>query len=412
MSTFGDLFFNSVVLGGRGRRDAPDDASSSDGCGGDDDVELSLADDDASDGCGAGGEEPAAPDPRATFRDELARPARPPAGGAGFWAHCGCVGEDLRRRATLALSRASDAEEAARFSASEAFEKLCADAYALGGSSDRDDDDRKVGQLCELLPRALKETRRGEDVDDLGVCVVCLTEPRNVALFDCGHIAVCSDCVDTRKRMGGGGAMVKSNTQSVLVLCAHDLPLPKQRTIDDLNEMGTDLTGVYDYKLDAVAAATIDLATSLFAEKLAGATAPRSPGRPEDRVLVVTSGGKDDWRDVLSRAEVLQREFTRASASAASRPLRSARASLEVEGRSGDLGDSAEYTARLLAKRDLSSVTVVVVAERAAQRLRGRAGRRRGDRVVRGPGREETPRVVNLAFLFSGHGRRDGGWAE
>ncbi|KAH8094038.1 hypothetical protein JL720_4025 [Aureococcus anophagefferens] len=82
----------------------------------------------------------------------------------------------------------------------------------------------------------------------------------------------------TRKRMGGGGAMVKSNTQSVLVLCAHDLPLPKQRTIDDLNEMGTDLTGVYDYKLDAVAAATIDLATSLFA-KLAGAAA-RSPGGP------------------------------------------------------------------------------------------------------------------------------------
>lgn len=101
------------------------------------------------------------------------------------------------RARDAALSRASDAEEAARFSASEAFEKLCADAYALGGSSDRDDDDRKVGQLCELLPRALKETRRSEDVDDLGVCVVCLTEPRNVALFDCGHIAVCSDCVES-----------------------------------------------------------------------------------------------------------------------------------------------------------------------------------------------------------------------
>ena len=171
--------------------------------------------------------------------------------------------------------------------------------------------------------------------------------------------------------MGGGGAMVKSNTQSVLVLCAHDLPLPKQRTIDDLNEMGTDLTGVYDYKLDAVAAATIDLATSLFAEKLEGAAAPRSPGRPEDRVLVVTSGGKDDWRDVLSRAEVLQREFTRRVGIDAFSPRRSARrASLEVEGRSGDLGDSAEYTARLLAKRDLSSVTVVVspAADAAAAR--------------------------------------------
>ena len=169
--------------------------------------------------------------------------------------------------------------------------------------------------------------------------------------------------------MGGGGAMVKSASQSVLVLCAHDLPLPKQRTIDDLNEMGTDLTGVYDYKLDAVAAATIDLATSLFAEKLEGAAAPRSPGRPEDRVLVVTSGGKDDWRDVLSRAEVLQREFTRRVGIDAFSPRRSARrASLEV--RSGDLSDSAEYTARLLAKRDLSSVTVVVspAADAAAAR--------------------------------------------
>ncbi|KAH8069333.1 hypothetical protein JL721_6157 [Aureococcus anophagefferens] len=285
MSTFGDLFFNSVVLGGRGRRDAPDDASSSDGCGGDDDVELSLADDDASDGCGAGGEEPAAPDPRATFRDELlARPARPPAGGgAGFWAHFA----DVYDLATSLAADAGAARRAARDARADAFK--AANALAVGERGGR------VG-----LPNALEKKT-------------------------------------TRKRMGGGGAMVKSNTQSVLVLCAHDLPLPKQRTIDDLNEMGTDLTGVYDYKLDAVAAATIDLATSSSRSSPArGCVA----GRPEDRVLVVTSGGKDDWRDVLSRAE--------------------RRASLEVEGRSGDLGDSAEYTARLLAKRDLSSVTVVV----------------------------------------------------
>ncbi|KAH8094039.1 hypothetical protein JL720_4026 [Aureococcus anophagefferens] len=200
MSTFGDLFFNSVVLGGRGRRDAPDDASSSDGCGGDDDVELSLADDDASDGCGAGGEEPAAPDPRATFRDELlARPARPPAGGgAGFWAHFAdvydlatCRGAmleaDLRleqeahlatrqllARSTAELGRLRDSQALALVEAAQAsakisaagarrgaeprerrrggrallrvrgLEKLCADAYALGGSSDRDDGDRKA----------------------------------------------------------------------------------------------------------------------------------------------------------------------------------------------------------------------------------------------------------------------------
>ncbi|KAH8066351.1 hypothetical protein JL722_789 [Aureococcus anophagefferens] len=327
MSTFGDLFFNSVVLGGRGRRDAPDDASSSDGCGGDDDVELSLADDDASDGCrGAMLEADLRLEQEAHLatRQLLARSTAEL--GRLRDSQALALVEAAKASAKIsaaerdaALSRASDAEEAARFSASEAFEKLCADAYALGGSSDRDDDDRKVGR-CELRP-ALKETRRGEDVDD----------PASA----------------TRKRMGGGGAMVKSNTQSVLVLCAHDLPLPKQRTIDDLNEMGTDLTGVYDYKLDAVAAATIDLATALFAEKLEGAAAPRSPGRPEDRVLVVTSGGKDDWRDVLSRAEVLQREFTR---------------------RVGI--DAAEYTARLLAKRDLSSVTVVVspAADAAAAR--------------------------------------------
>ena len=119
MSTFGDLFFNSVVLGGRGRRDAPDNASSSDGCGGDDDVELSLADDDASDGCGAGGEAPAAPDPRATFRDELlARPARPPAGaGAGFWAHFA----DVYDLATSLAADAGAARRAARDARADAF---------------------------------------------------------------------------------------------------------------------------------------------------------------------------------------------------------------------------------------------------------------------------------------------------
>ena len=128
MSTFGDLFFNSVVLGGRGRRDAPDDASSSDGCGGDDDVELSLADDDASDGCGAGGEAPAAPDPRATFRDELlARPARPPAGaGAGFWAHFA----DVYDLATSLAADAGAARRAARDARADAFKT--ANALAVG----------------------------------------------------------------------------------------------------------------------------------------------------------------------------------------------------------------------------------------------------------------------------------------
>ena len=75
MASFGDLFFNSVVLGGRGgsRAGAPEDvatSSDSEACEEEEDpVELSLAEEDeGGDGAGRGADDC---DPWSTFRDEL-----------------------------------------------------------------------------------------------------------------------------------------------------------------------------------------------------------------------------------------------------------------------------------------------------------------------------------------------------
>ena len=47
------------------------------------------------------------------------------------------------------------------------------------------------------LSRVLHHARQAKSPDPAGLtCVVCLSKPRNVAFFDCGHLATCSDCVN------------------------------------------------------------------------------------------------------------------------------------------------------------------------------------------------------------------------
>jgi len=48
-----------------------------------------------------------------------------------------------------------------------------------------------------LDKKAIRERREVKPVDrDGNVCVVCLVNPREVVLLECGHVCVCADCLD------------------------------------------------------------------------------------------------------------------------------------------------------------------------------------------------------------------------
>ena len=162
--------------------------------------------------------------------------------------------------------------------------------------------------------------------------------------------------------------------RSVVVLSSHGLRFARQRSIDDVSLMGSDFTTIYEPTADIVE--TLDYASEVFRET-----------QGDDGVVVVATGAKADWRDALSRAEILQREFTRRVGIDAFSPKRSRRASLEVEGRGRDLPEQAKETARLLARRPLRSVTVVVSrsADRDAVRSAFRGALPDVDLFVRAP---------------------------
>jgi len=53
-------------------------------------------------------------------------------------------------------------------------------------------------KLEKLRKSILKERRRNKNLDNLcpcQTCLVCLVNPREVILHNCGHVAICSDCV-------------------------------------------------------------------------------------------------------------------------------------------------------------------------------------------------------------------------
>lgn len=52
---------------------------------------------------------------------------------------------------------------------------------------------RKVRELRAQAER--RSTSAGEDVSQENLCVVCLANPREVVLLNCGHVCVCADCV-------------------------------------------------------------------------------------------------------------------------------------------------------------------------------------------------------------------------
>ena len=163
--------------------------------------------------------------------------------------------------------------------------------------------------------------------------------------------------------------------RSVVVLSSHGLRFARQRSIDDVSLMGSDFTTIYEPTADIVE--TLDYASEVF----------RETQGDDGVVVVVATGAKADWRDALSRAEILQREFTRRVGIDAFSPKRSRRASLEVEGRGRDLPEQAKETARLLARRPLRSVTVVVSrsADRDAVRSAFRGALPDVDLFVRAP---------------------------
>ena len=161
--------------------------------------------------------------------------------------------------------------------------------------------------------------------------------------------------------------------RSVVVLSSHGLRFARQRSIDDVSLMGSDFSTIYEPTSDIVE--TLDYASEVFRDTQG------------DDTVVVATGAKADWRDALSRAEILQREFMRRVGIDAFSPKRSRRASLEVEGRGRDLPEQAKETARLLARRPLRSVTVVVSrrADRDAVRSAFRGALPDVDLFVRAP---------------------------
>jgi len=53
-----------------------------------------------------------------------------------------------------------------------------------------------------LDKKAIRERREAKPLDpdccrsDMNICVVCLVNPREVVLLECGHVCVCADCLD------------------------------------------------------------------------------------------------------------------------------------------------------------------------------------------------------------------------
>jgi len=93
----------------------------------------------------------------------------------------------------------------------------------------------------------------------------------------------------------------------------------------------------------------------------------------DERVLVVASGGKRHWRDEFSQGEDLLREITRDVGIEAFSPAAAAvPASVEVEGRSRDISESARNCASLIGRRldRVASVTVVTVDDAARAEAR------------------------------------------
>ncbi|WAR01317.1 MUL1A-like protein, partial [Mya arenaria] len=57
--------------------------------------------------------------------------------------------------------------------------------------------ERTLAEMRELRQRAVTERdeRGGERDEDIELCVVCLSNPREIVLLNCGHICLCVDCV-------------------------------------------------------------------------------------------------------------------------------------------------------------------------------------------------------------------------
>lgn len=55
----------------------------------------------------------------------------------------------------------------------------------------------KSYQLQRMREKILKRRSEidSEGLSDAQICIICLSNPREVILLDCGHVCLCADCV-------------------------------------------------------------------------------------------------------------------------------------------------------------------------------------------------------------------------